>query len=142
MTAVFGGDRFACPALRSRAPTMGGTSMQSSARLSATKPEAAARLLELIQMRLISQAIQVVAALEVADLLADGPKSIEDLAEATEVRPQYLLRVMRALASFDVFSQDSAGRFALAPLGEFLKRDLPGSLHPAAMLFGGELGTN
>jgi hypothetical protein len=116
--------------------------MQSSARLSATKPEAAARLLELIQMRLISQAIQVVAALDVADLLADGPKSIEDLAEATKVRPQYLLRVMRALASFDVFSQDSAGRFALAPLGEFLKRDVPGSLHPAAMLFGGELGTN
>ena len=46
--------------------------MQSSARLSATKPEAAARLLELIQMRLISQAIQVVAALDVADLLADA----------------------------------------------------------------------
>lgn len=112
------------------------------AKQSTPRPEAAARLLELIQMRLISEAIHVVAALGIADLIADGPKSTHDLAKATGASAQSLRRVMRALASFGVFSQDSSRRFALAPLGEFLKREAPGSLHGAALFFGGETGTN
>ena len=107
-----------------------------------TKPEAAARLLELIQMRLISEAIHVAAVLGVADLLADSPKTVEELAAATEVTAPSLRRVMRALASFCIFLQDSSGRFALAPMGEFLKRDLAGSLHAAALFFGGEDGVS
>jgi hypothetical protein len=110
--------------------------------LSTTKPEAAARLLELIQMRLISEAIHVVAALGVADLLADAPKTVEQVAEATGASPLYLGRVMRALASFGIFSQDSAGRFALEPLGEALVQDAPASLHDAALFFGGETGAS
>jgi SAM-dependent methyltransferase len=107
-----------------------------------TKPEAAARLLELIQMRLISESIHVGAVLGVADLLADGPKSIEELAESTEVSTLSLRRVMRALTSFGIFFQDPDGRFALAPMGEFLKRDVAGSLHAAALFFGGEDGAS
>jgi len=107
-----------------------------------SKPEAAARLLELIQMRLISEAIHVAAALGVADLLAAGPKSADELSKVIGASAPSLRRVMRALASFGIFSQDSDGRFALAPTGEFLKRDMPGSLHSAAFLFGGETGTS
>jgi hypothetical protein len=110
--------------------------------LNTTKAEAAARLLELIQIRLISESIHVAATLGVADLLADAPKTIEELAEATGVSTPSLRRVMRALASFNVFSQDSAGNFALAPAGELLKRDVAGSLHPAALFFGGEAGAS
>jgi ubiquinone/menaquinone biosynthesis C-methylase UbiE len=106
------------------------------------KPESAVRLLELIQIRLISASIHAAAALGVADLLADEPKTIEQLAEATGVRAPSLRRVMRALATFDVFSEDSAGRFALAPMGELLKRDAAGSLHSAALFFGGEAGAS
>ena len=109
---------------------------------SAPKPEAAARLLELIQMRLISGAIHVVAALGVADLLADGPRSSDELASATGASVQPLRRVMRALAGFGVFSQDSAGRFELAPLGEFLRSDTAGSMHGAALFFGNDIGPN
>ena len=116
--------------------------MNATARLSTTKPEAAARLLELIQMRLISEAIHVAAALGVADLLASGPKSADELSKATGACAPSLRRVMRALASFGIFSHDSADRFALEPLGEFLKRDGPGSLHSAALFFGGETGTS
>jgi hypothetical protein len=107
-----------------------------------TNPEAAARLLELIQMRLISQAIHVVAVLGVADLLADGPKTADELAKTAGTSAQTLLRVMRALVNVGVFSQRSDQRFALAPSGEFLKRDMAGSLHGAALFFGGEAGTN
>ena len=102
--------------------------MNATARLSTTKPE----LLELDQMRLISEAIHVAAALGVADLLAAGPKSADELSKATGTSAPSLRRVMRALASFVIFSHDSADRFALTPLGEFLKRDMPGSLHRAS----------
>jgi hypothetical protein len=116
--------------------------MNATARLSTAPPEAAARLLELIQMRLISEAIHVVAVLGIADLLADGSKDIEELAEQTGTSEASLRRVMRALATFQIFSQDSVGRFGLAPLGQFLKRDVPGSLHQAALFFGGESRAN
>jgi hypothetical protein len=107
-----------------------------------TKPEAAARLLELIQMRLVSEAIHVVAVLGVADLLACGPMAANELAEARGADTNSLRRVMRALARFEVFSETSADHFELGPAGEFLRRDLAGSLHGAALLFGGESGTN
>jgi hypothetical protein len=116
--------------------------MNATARFSTTKSEPASQLLELIQMRLISEAIHVVAALEVADLLSAGPKSAEELGEATGASAPSLRRVMCALTSFGIFSQDSAGRFDLAPMGEFLKRDVPGSLHTAALFFGGEAGAS
>lgn len=105
-----------------------------------TKAQAATQLLELIGMRLISESIHVAAALGVADLLADRPKSADELAEATGVSASSLRRVLRGLATFNVFSQDSDGRFAMAPMGEFLKRDAAGSLHSAALFFGGERG--
>src|SRR3984885_2729365 len=116
--------------------------MQPPARWNRTKAEAGARLLELIQMRLISEAIHVAAALGVADLLAVAPKSAEELAPATGADAASLRRAMRALASFNVFSQESADRFALGPLGELLRRDVEGSLHSAALLFGGETGAS
>jgi O-methyltransferase domain len=71
-----------------------------------------------------------------------NPKTINQLAEATGVSATSLRRVMQALARFSVFSQDSAGRFALAPMGELLKRDVAGSLHAAAVFFGGEVGAS
>jgi hypothetical protein len=120
----------------------GGPEMNATARLSATKPEAAARLLELIQMRLIPEAIRVVAELGIADLLADGPKSAEELARATGAHANSLRRVLHALTYFGVFAHDSGERFALGPLGEILKRDAPGSLHDAALFFGGEKRTD
>ena len=38
-----------------------------------------------------------------------------------------------------LFSHDSADRFALTPLGEFLTRNTAGSLHSVALLFGVDL---
>jgi hypothetical protein len=118
----------------------GGLQLNGAVELSTARPEAAARLLELIQMRLISEAIHVVAALEIADLLANASMSAAQLAEATGAHEPSIRRVMRALTSFGVFSQESESRFALALLGEFLKRDMAGSLHGAALFFGGGSG--
>jgi hypothetical protein len=102
--------------------------------------KSATHLLELIQMRLISEAIYVVASLGIPDLLATGSKGSEELAQTTGASPSHLRRVIRALSNFDIFSEDSAGRFALTAMGQHLRRDTDGSLHSAAMFFGGADG--
>ena len=95
------------------------------AELDTAQASAAAKLLELIFIQRISQAIHVAAALQIADLIADEPKSAEQLAKATGVQAASLRRVMRTLAGFGVFAQERAeegsNRFALTPMGEFLK---------------------
>ena len=86
----------------------------------------------------ISQALHVVAKLNVADALAGGPRTSDELAAATGADPLALGRVMRALASVDVFRRDDANRWALRPLGELLRTDRPGSMRPLALMYGGE----
>jgi len=102
--------------------------------------KSAARLLELIKMRLISEAIYIAASLGIPNLPAAGPRGSEELAQTTGASPSHLHRILRALSNFDVFSEDSASHFALTATGQHLRRDTDGSLHSAAMLFGGEDG--
>jgi SAM-dependent methyltransferase len=108
--------------------------------LNVARAQSAGRLLELIVMRLMSEALHVAAALGLADLLAGSPQSAEQLADATGANAQSLRRVLRALVSFGVFAQDSADRFVLAPMGELLRSDVEGSLRTTALFFGGEWG--
>jgi hypothetical protein len=84
----------------------------------------------------VSQAIHVVATLGIADLLKDGPRSADELAEATGTHASALYRILRALASVGVFAEQSDGRFGLTPLAEHLRTDVPGSLRSWAMLIG------
>lgn len=75
------------------------------------------------------QAVAAAARLGVADeLAAEQPQSIESLAFGLGVRPQPLLRLMRALASIGVFAQPTPGRFALTPASRQLRAGVPGSL--------------
>jgi hypothetical protein len=76
----------------------------------------------------ISQALYVAATLGVADRLADGPKTADELAREVDAHPDALYRLLRALASIGVFVEHDDRTFELAPLGEGL-RDVPGSLH-------------
>src|SRR6266516_4368105 len=71
----------------------------------------------------VSQSLHVAARLGIADLLRDGPKRSDELAKATATHPASLYRVLRALASVGVFTEDAAGRFGLTPLGACLQTD-------------------
>ncbi|WP_184544916.1 methyltransferase [Mucilaginibacter sp. FT3.2] len=75
----------------------------------------------------VSRAIGVCAELGIADLLRDGTKTTEELAQQTTVHPRSLYRVLRACASVGVFSEDAEKRFSLTPLAEPLLSDSPGS---------------
>jgi O-methyltransferase domain/Dimerisation domain len=84
----------------------------------------------------VSQAIHVMAVLGIADLLADGPRSSDDLAAATETNADALYRLLRAFASVGVVHEDDERRFDLTTLGEGLRSDVPNSLHGWAMFVG------
>ena len=73
----------------------------------------------------VTQAIHVAAVLGIADLLADSPRSSDDLAAATESHPGALYRLLRALASVGVFREAANRHFALTELGACLRSDAP-----------------
>src|SRR5690348_8648415 len=85
---------------------------------------------------MLARAVHVAAQMGIADLLGDGPKRVEELAQATGARPQSLYRLLRALAGNGIFAEDSSGRFELTPPAAFLCSGIPGSLRDAVRLAG------
>ena len=75
----------------------------------------------------VSQAIHVAAVLGIADLLEAGPRSADELGEATGAHAPTLYRVLRALSSVGLFAE-SDGRFGSTPLSGYLRTDAPTSL--------------
>ncbi len=86
----------------------------------------------------VTQAIYVAAEIGIADLLAAGPRTADELANETRTHGPSLYRVMRALASVDLFLEDDAGRFSLTSLGKLLATDAPGSKRSLARMAGAE----
>lgn len=93
-------------------------------------------MLRLITAPWISQAIYAVAKLNIADQLAAGPRSADQLAEACAVDPDALARVLRALHSIGVFGRDSDGNYSLTELGETLRSGAANSVRGMAVMFG------
>lgn len=85
-------------------------------------------VLEIIRGFWQSRALAIAAELEIADQLAEGPLSIETLAERTQTHAPSLYRLMRALESAEVFKQVSPRVFANTPASECLQKNVPGSL--------------
>jgi hypothetical protein len=75
--------------------------------------------------------IRVIADLGIADLLAGGPRSAEDLAAETGSDARSLTRALRALAARDIFIEPQPGIFALTPMADVLRADHPCSLKDA-----------
>jgi hypothetical protein len=97
---------------------------------------APAVMFRLIIGRWVSHLIYVAAKLELADRLKDGPRTVEELAQASEVQAPALYRVLRALASVGVFAETKGKRFKLTPLAALLQKAVPGSMHAAALMWG------
>ena len=93
-------------------------------------------LIQMITGRWITHMIHAAAKLNLADHLGDGPLTPADLAARTGTHAPSLYRLLRALASVDIFAEDAQGRFALTPLAEPLRTGVPGSVHGAAIMFG------
>ncbi|HKQ51825.1 MAG TPA: methyltransferase [Pyrinomonadaceae bacterium] len=87
---------------------------------------------------LMSQAVYVAAKLGVADLLAAKPRTVAELAQATETNPRALYRVLRSLASAGIFEETDPKVFALTPLAEPLRGDAPNSVRNGVIFMGEE----
>jgi O-methyltransferase domain len=83
---------------------------------------------QLVQGAAVSQAISVFARLGVADVLAGGPRQVEEIAQLVGAHGSALYRVLRALGDVGVVAELENRRFAVTPLGEMLRSDVPGSL--------------
>jgi len=92
-------------------------------------------MLQMLNACLTTQALSTVATLGLADLL-DEPKTADELAAATGTHAPSLYRLLRMLTGVDVFQEKSDGRFALTPLGETLRRDVPSSVRDWAIYVG------
>jgi hypothetical protein len=85
----------------------------------------------------ISRALFVAAKFGIADVLKDGPRDCNELANDIRAHAPSLNRVMRLLASVGVFAEEESGEFSLTPLGECLRTGVPQSSRAMVMLFAG-----
>jgi hypothetical protein len=92
-----------------------------------------AQLIEMATAHWISRIIYVAAKIELADHLASGPKSADELAGPTKTHAPSLYRFMRTLTHLGLLVEDTGKHFALTPLGEALKKNAPGSAHPTVL---------
>jgi O-methyltransferase domain/Dimerisation domain len=103
-----------------------------------SESHSAQQLVQMIVGSWVSRAIYVAAKLRLADHLAHGPRSAEELAAAAGVAPRPLYRLLRALAGVGVFDRGADVRFRLNPLAEPLRDGGPESLQSLAVMIGEE----
>jgi SAM-dependent methyltransferase len=96
----------------------------------------AVQMMGLINGYQVSQALHVVATLGIADLLRNGPRSSDALADVVEADRDALYRLLRALAAVGVFHEDADRAFSLTELGACLRSDAPAPVGPWAVHIG------
>jgi hypothetical protein len=99
-------------------------------------PQPSAEMLRMLNSFLTVQALHVAAVLGVADLLAAGSKTVDELAAATKADRSSLHRLLRMLTGPGVFREEADGRFAITPLGATLRSDGPDSVREWALFVG------
>ncbi|MBI3257897.1 MAG: methyltransferase [Ignavibacteriae bacterium] len=92
-----------------------------------------AQMLQMITGFWTSCCIYNAAKLDIADLLADGAQTTEQLAETTHCDAPSLYRVLRALASVGIFSENEKGEFSNTMLSDTLQNNVPGSMKAMAI---------
>jgi hypothetical protein len=85
----------------------------------------------------VTQLIGSAARLGLADRLREGPRSSEEVAVSIGAHEPSMHRFLRALVEIGVLCEEKGGRFGLTGMGRLLQSDMPGSLRPVAMVYGG-----
>ena len=80
-----------------------------------------------------TQMVLAAVQLKIPDLVANGPRSADDLAATAGVKADPLRRVLRCLVTLGVFTETPEGRFGATPVSDCL-RDQPGSMRAQALM--------
>jgi len=83
--------------------------------------------------------LHAAAKLKIADFLSGGPRPVSELARESQVNEDALYRVLRALASINVFRETAPRTFANTPISELLRSDVAGSARDAVLFMGDAL---
>jgi SAM-dependent methyltransferase len=97
--------------------------------------ESDAPLGRLLEGMMTAQVVTVLARLAVADELASGPLTADELASRAGAAPDALARLLSAAAVYGLVRKDDAGRYALAPAGDLLRTDAEGTARGVAIGF-------
>lgn len=95
-------------------------------------------ILRMLTGRWVCNAVCAAARFRLADHLAARARSAAELAPEIGAHASSLHRLLRALASLGLFTEDARGRFATTPLGAYLRSDVPGSMYGMARFIGSE----
>ena len=101
-----------------------------------TDAPAAQHLMQLAGGFMFTAALHPIAKLKIADLLADGPLPVAELAQKTGSNADALYRVLRLLASAGAFTESAGKVFALTPVSDVLRADAPGSMRDMVLWLG------
>jgi len=93
------------------------------------------RLTEIICGAALSRAVCTIAELGIADQIHPGsPQAVESLAEATGTHARSLYRILRFLASHEIFEEKGNHQFDHTQLSQCLRSDVEGSFRPLARM--------
>jgi len=101
------------------------------------RPASADYLRDLLVGHIPVQLACAMAGLRLADLLADGPMTVEELGAAAKARPDLLRRLLRGLADIGLVTLDRDDRVAATELGALLRSGTIGSMRDLALYRGG-----
>ena len=102
------------------------------------QPPPHVRLVQMATGHFLSRLVYAAASLRLADQLANGPKSADELSGPTGCHARPLHRFMRTLTNFGLLTLGEDARFSLTPLGEALKSDAPGFARSTILTMGGQ----
>ena len=106
-------------------------SQDSSADTATMPPQA--QLSQMAMGHFVSRIVYLAARLDLADRLADGPRTAEELAGPTGTDTRSLYRLMRTLGNLGILTESATRHFSLTPLGEALKTGAPGSARASVL---------
>jgi orsellinic acid C2-O-methyltransferase len=99
------------------------------------QPPASTWVQDLVYAYMPAQALGVAARLGIADELAGGSRTLEELAGATDTHAPSLRRLLHALACVGIVAEPENDTFELTPGGQVLRADRPDSIKAAVELF-------
>lgn len=91
-------------------------------------PPPHAALLQMVMGTWVAQIASAFAQLEIADTIAAGKTSLDELAAASNANGDALYRMLRAAAAVGLCYETAPRHFALTPVGDALRHDAPHSV--------------
>lgn len=104
------------------------------AQMENTEPSPLLMLTRLLSQHWKWEAIHVAARLRIAEALANGSRTVAELAKITGTHPASLHRLLRALACIGLFTELDGSRFVNTELSQLLRPNIPGSFSGIAQV--------